>query len=53
MGRAGANADHIRNPIPFAIELPNLLLIDLERKHHLMIVLGSLGMNRGQIQPAP
>src|SRR5437763_972371 len=53
MGRARADTYHVGNPIPFAIELANLLLIDLERKHHLMIQFCCLGMYRGQIESPP
>ena len=38
---ARTNLDDVRDPVPFAIKLADLLLIYLEPKRDLMIVLGA------------
>jgi|CZKD01.1.fsa_nt_gi hypothetical protein len=42
--------DNIRDTVPFAIQLANLLLIHLERQRDLMIVLGWFGLYNRQIE---
>jgi hypothetical protein len=50
--RARANVRHVRNRVPFAVQLANLLRIHVEHYRNVVIMLGRFGLYRKQIQPA-
>ena len=50
--RAGTDLDDIRDPVPLAIKLADLLLIHLERQRDLMIVLGRFSVHDRKIERA-
>jgi hypothetical protein len=52
MGCTQAHLDHVRDGIPFAIQLADLLGIHLERQRNLMIVFSRRGFDRVQNQTA-
>ena len=43
--------DHVRNRIPFAAELADLLRIYIQGKRHLVTVFGAFRLHRRQIEP--
>src|SRR5579863_10255698 len=51
--RAGADLDDIRNAVPLAEELADLLLIHFKRQRHLMIVLRRFRLHDRQIERPP
>jgi hypothetical protein len=51
--RTGTHLDDIRDAVPLAEKLPDLLLIDFERQRDLMIVFSRFGVYHGQIERPP
>jgi hypothetical protein len=47
------NVDHIRDGVPFSVELACLLLRDLQNQCNAVILVGAPRLNRPQLDPAP
>jgi len=52
-GRTCTDLNHIRNRIPFTVQLPDLLLVDFEQKRNLMVALSGFRLYEVQVEPAP
>src|SRR5271169_358188 len=48
--RTGTHFDDIRDPVPLAVELADLLLVHIERQRDLVIVLSRLGLHIREIE---
>src|ERR1700727_1141344 len=51
VSRSGSRVNHVRNRIPFAAKLADLLRIHIQGKRHLVSVFGALRLHRRQIEP--